>query len=108
MWKKEFVAKSAALSPALLAFSAPAAQLRQLVPARAEPPMDLFLGWGVYDFRLSNQQIDVRANCLDFKAFLEERGFAVEGGSVPDGVGWSAWRNRTDEVLVALFPAEER
>ena len=40
-----------------------------------------------------------------FDAFLRERGYSPAGGEVPEGAGWAGWRNRTDRVFEALFPA---
>jgi enterochelin esterase-like enzyme len=106
--RPDMAAKVAALSPTTLIFTAQGDQLRQLVPAAAESPMDLFLGWSLYDARLSNQQVDLGGVTRNFKAFLEGRGFTVSGGAAADGLGWSSWRNRTDQMLTALFPANGR
>jgi hypothetical protein len=40
-----------------------------------------------------------------FDAFLRERGYRPAGGEVPEGAGWAGWRNRTDRLFEALFPA---
>jgi hypothetical protein len=40
-----------------------------------------------------------------FDAFLRARGYSPAGGEVPEGAGWGGWRNRTDRVFEALFPA---
>jgi hypothetical protein len=36
---------------------------------------------------------------------LRGRGYSPAGGEVPEGAGWAGWRNRTDRVFEALFPA---
>jgi hypothetical protein len=40
-----------------------------------------------------------------FAAFLRERGYRPAGGEASDGAGWASWRNRTDRVFEAMFPA---
>ena len=33
--------------------------------------------------------------------------YRLAGGEMLDSYGWSGWRNRTDRMLLALFPLEE-
>ena len=92
------------MTPANLVFSGPTAALQRLVDAAEGPSMDLYMEWGLYDARAPHENWDLRDSAENFMDYLVGRGYTVAGGAVPDGTGWSSWRNRTDQVLTALFP----
>ena len=68
--------------------------------------MDLYIEWGKYDAQAPHENWDLRESLRDFVDVLTRRGYTVHGGEVPDGTGWSSWKNRTDRVLRSLFPLE--
>ena len=69
-----------------------------------ERPLDLYVDWGTYDVKAVDENWDFRDSGVATMELLSERGYAVAGGEVPDGTGWSSWKNRTDRVLKSLFP----
>ena len=80
--------------------------LAQLVQTAAEQPMDFYIDWGLYDVRAPLENWDLRQWNRDLVEVLETGGYTVAGGEVPDGTGWSSWKNRTDRVLRSLFPLD--
>ena len=104
--RPDLVANVGALTPYSLVFSGPAAVARQLVSTAQAQDMNLYMEWGMYDARAPQENWDIRESASDFKDFLEAQGYTVAGGEVPDGTGWSSWRNRTAQVLEALFPVQ--
>jgi outer membrane protein assembly factor BamB len=79
--------------------------LKKQVKHASEVPLRLYLDWGRYDRRGTREAWDMRVANSRFAAFLRERGYRPAGGEVPEGAGWGGWRNRTDRVFGALFPA---
>ena len=79
--------------------------LEKQVRTAAEVPLRLYLDWGRYDRRGTREAWDMRRANQRFDALLRERGYSPAGGEVPEGAGWAGWRNRTDRVFEALFPA---
>ena len=79
--------------------------LEKQVRTAAEVPLRLYLDWGRYDRRGTREAWDMRRANQRFDALLRERGYRPAGGEVPEGAGWAGWRNRTDRVFEALFPA---
>lgn len=75
------------------------------VRTAAQAPLRLYLDWGRYDRRGAREAWDMRRANRRFDDFLRERGYSPAGGEVPEGAGWAGWRNRTDRVFEALFPA---
>ena len=69
-----------------------------------ERPLDLYVDWGTYDVKAVDENWDFRDSGVATMELLTDRGYAVAGGEVPDGTGWSSWKNRTDRVLESLFP----
>ena len=61
-------------------------------------------GMGYLRRRAPQENWDLRDSAKSFMDFLVGRGYTVAGGEVLDGTGWSSWKNRTDQVLTALFP----
>ena len=105
--RTDLVEKVGALSPANLVFAGPTAALQRLVDAAEGRSMDLYMEWGLYDARAPHENWDLRDAVEDFMDFLVDRGYTVAGGAVPDGTGWSSWKNRTDLVLRSLFPLDD-
>jgi enterochelin esterase-like enzyme/outer membrane protein assembly factor BamB len=83
----------------------PDAMIRSRVPSAAEWPMRIYLDWGRYGHQITREAADLRAANRRFSEFLRERGYRAAGGEAPDGFGWASWRNRTDRLFAALFPA---
>lgn len=65
-----------------------------------------YLDWNRYDSRNLDRGWDIAADSRRLNELLEGGGYTVTGGEVLDSVGWGGWRNRTDNVLIALFPLE--
>ena len=80
--------------------------VKLLARTPSEQPLDLYLEWGAYDVQSPDENWDFRNAAREVFEFLVDRGYAVTGGQVPDGTGWSSWKNRTDRVLRSLFPLE--
>ena len=104
--RSDLVGKTAGLTPAMLVFEFAELALKGLVREAAEQPMDIYVEWGRYDVQSPNENGDMRVTTRAFLDFLTSRGYEVSGGEVPDGTGWSSWKNRTDRVLRSLFPLE--
>lgn len=83
-------------------------ELKKLVRTAAEAPLVVYVDWGRYDRRCTREAWDMRVTNARFAAFLRERGYRPAGGEVPDGGSWAGWRNRTDRLFQALFPAAPR
>lgn len=79
--------------------------LEKQVRTAAEVPLRIYLDWGRYDRRSTREAWDMRRANQRFDAFLRGRGYRPAGGEAPEGAGWAGWRNRTDRVFEALFPA---
>ncbi len=79
--------------------------LEKQVRTAAEVPLRIYLDWGRYDRRSTREAWDMRRANQRFDTFLRGRGYRPAGGEVPEGAGWAGWRNRTDRVFEALFPA---
>ena len=97
-------AKVAVLSVTM--FDSERVPLEKLVRTAAEQPLDIYIEWGRYDMQNPQEAWDVRTMCRKLTEFLASRGYAVAGGEVHDGTGWSSWKNRTDRVLESLFPLD--
>jgi enterochelin esterase-like enzyme/outer membrane protein assembly factor BamB len=78
--------------------------LKALLTQGAGSSVMFYLDWNRYDVRNVDRGWDVAADSRALSAMLASGGYAVAGGEVLDSVGWGSWRNRTDEVLIALFP----
>jgi hypothetical protein len=63
--------------------------------------------WSKYDLRFPRTPTDLVEANRAINEQLRERGFTVLGGQSNDGTGWSSWRNRTDDMLSALFPLDD-
>jgi enterochelin esterase-like enzyme/outer membrane protein assembly factor BamB len=79
--------------------------LGKQVRLASETPLRVYLDWGRYDRRGTREAWDMRQANTRFSTFLRARGYHPAGGEVPEGAGWGGWRNRTDRVFAALFPA---
>ena len=104
--KPDLVGKAASQSPAHFVFEGPVNVIQQFAVGPREVPMDLYIDWGQYDAQAPHENWDLRESLRGFVDVLTRRGYIVHGGEVPDGTGWSSWKNRTDRVLRSLFPLE--
>ncbi len=70
---------------------------------------DIFVyhDWGKYDLRFAHSPTDLVETNRLLNKWLLDAGFHVAGGQANDGSGWSSWRNRTDDMLTALFPIQK-
>jgi enterochelin esterase family protein len=80
-------------------------KLQKEVRTAAERPLRVYQDWGRYDLRGTREAWDMAEANRRFASFLGERGYQPLGGQANDGFGWASWRNRTDRVFEALFPA---
>ena len=71
-----------------------------------ELPLTIYLDWGKWEFRSPHEAWDMHKASIDWWNLLRERGWQPTGGEVLDGTDWASWRERTDRLLAALFPAE--
>ena len=78
--------------------------LMQTVQNAANPQMNIYLDWGRYDARSESEEWNLADTNLEFTEFLISQGYTVLGGEVPDGTGWSSWKNRTGRLLTEFFP----
>ena len=78
--------------------------LQAHVKTAEEQPLAVFLEWGTYDMRSEHEAWDHRVENRRLAEFFQSRGYPVTAGEVPEGHGWSSWRNRNDQVLEWLFP----
>ena len=53
-----------------------------------------------------HEVIDVAARSREFGAFLADRGYHVTTRENATGMGWPAWRTRTDAVLESVLPRD--
>jgi hypothetical protein len=80
------------------------ATLAQLAGPPGEQPVALFLEWGAYDSRAAHETWDLREENRKLAELLASRGYGVTSALVPEGHGWTSWKNRNDKVLEWLFP----
>lgn len=71
------------------------------------PPADalFYVDWNRYEARDPDGGYDFGADGPLLAEALAAAGCSVVGGEALDCHGWGSWRARTDDVLVALFPA---
>jgi enterochelin esterase-like enzyme len=65
-----------------------------------------YVDWNRYEMRVPDQSIDMRADGRRLSSELRKQGYKVAGGEALDTHGWTSWRARTDDLLVALFPLD--
>ncbi len=78
--------------------------LMLLIKTANQQPMDIFLEWGKYDLRNPDEAWNLVETNRDFVKTLREKGYKPSGGEIPDGTGWSSWRNRSEAMFGAIFP----
>lgn len=78
--------------------------LRAQVKDHEQQPLDIYLDWGKWDMRNPHEAWNSVEMSRGFSEFLKEKGYSPAGGEAHDGAGWSSWRNRTDDLLKALYP----
>ena len=83
--------------------------LKPRVRTASERPLRVYHDWGLYGHASTREARDLRAANRRFNEYLRSKGHQPAGGEAKDGDGWASWRNRTDQLFVALFPpaAEE-
>ncbi len=81
--------------------------LFEMLPSASETPLHIYLDWCTYDVRNPHEAWDMAVSGREFAATLKEKGYKLAGGEAHDGTGWSSWRNRTNDVLEAMFPLEK-
>ena len=65
-----------------------------------------YVDWNRYEKRVPVQSVDMRADGRLLSNELRKQGYKVLGGEALDTHGWTSWRARTDDLLVALFPLD--
>jgi enterochelin esterase-like enzyme len=65
-----------------------------------------YVDWNRYEMRVPDQSWDQRADGRRLSSELRKQGYKVLGGEALDTHGWTSWRARTDDLLVALFPLD--
>ncbi len=83
--------------------------LKPEVRTAFERPLRVYHDWGLYGHASTREARDLRAANRRFNEYLRSKGYRPAGGEAKDGDGWASWRNRTDQLFMALFPpaAEE-
>ena len=69
-----------------------------------EQPLDIYIDWGRYDLTSPVENWSLREVNRKAVEELRERGYEPTGGEANDGSGWPSWRNRTADLLQAMFP----
>lgn len=83
------------------------ADLKPHVRTAAERPLRVYHDWGRYEAFATREAWNMRVTNVRFNEYLREKGHRPVGGEAPDGTGWASWRNRTDQLFEALFPARQ-
>jgi enterochelin esterase-like enzyme len=78
--------------------------IQGMLKSAKEQPLDIYMDWGLYDLTSPVENWSVREVNVRAAEELRKRGYAPKGGEARDGAGWPSWRNRTAELLEALFP----
>ena len=78
--------------------------LEAIVPEASEQPIEIYLDWAKYGLRNPHENWDLAKTLRAFDGLLRQHGYEPFGGEAHDGAGWSSWRNRTDDMLITLFP----
>jgi len=66
----------------------------------------VYLDWNRYDVRNVDRDWNMGDDSRNLAELLGRSGYRVTGGEVLDSGGWGGWRNRTDQLLIALFPMQ--
>jgi enterochelin esterase-like enzyme len=99
----EISMSAAAQSPELFSFiSVPLDKAIANAPARKPT---IHIESGVYDLFNPHEGWDVRTDSKNLADSLSQKAYPVQLIDVPHGSGWSSWKNRTDAILRAVFPA---
>lgn len=72
---------------------------------QGDKPM-IYLDWGKYDLRSTHENWNTADRTRELAEKLRGAGCTIKGGEANDGCDWPSWRNRTDDILAALFPLE--
>jgi outer membrane protein assembly factor BamB len=85
-------------------FMTGASELRRYLSDPSRPPLTIYFGWCKYDLRNSLEGWSLVRAGREIDGFFREHGYHPLGGESPDGSDPEGWRNRTDDMLEALFP----
>jgi len=80
-------------------------ELTAMLEGKKGSSIRFYVDWNRYDERNIDRGYDFAEDSRTLAGLLKSNGYTLEGGEVLDSQGWSGWRNRTDEMLTALFPA---
>ncbi|MGD8376807.1 MAG: PQQ-binding-like beta-propeller repeat protein, partial [Acidobacteriota bacterium] len=75
--------------------------LVETIRPASETAVSIYLDWGTYDLRNSQENWNIASSNREAVRFLEGRGYRVTGGEVHDGGGWPSWHLRTGALLEA-------
>jgi len=78
--------------------------IQGMLKTAKEQPLEIYMDWGLYDLTSPLENWSVRVVNQRAVEELRKRGYAPKGGEAHDGAGWPSWRNRTGDLLQALFP----
>jgi enterochelin esterase-like enzyme len=95
--------KLAAQSPFILS----TATIDPFMKNASEFPMQVYIDWGKYDTRSPLEFWDVSAFGKMLTQYFRDHGYEPVGGQFNEGSEAPAWRNRTDDLLQALFPLKK-
>lgn len=79
--------------------------MRALIQQGAGKAVGFYVDWNRYDERSVDRGWDFAEESKRLTGLLRDAGCTVQGGEVLDSYGWGGWRNRSDRMLVALFPS---
>jgi enterochelin esterase-like enzyme len=68
--------------------------------------LQVYLDWNRFDLRNIDRDYDIAEDSKALADLLSQSGYTMEGGEILDSGGWGGWRNRTDKLLIALFPMQ--
>jgi len=68
--------------------------------------LQVYLDWNRFDLRNIDRDYDIADDSRALAELLSQSGYTMEGGEILDSGGWGGWRNRTDKLLIALFPMQ--
>ena len=74
------------------------------IPQADEHPLVIYQGWGLYHRRSPHEGFSSVQDNRKLREALHEAGYRPAGAEVPEGLGWTVYRSRTDDMLTALFP----
>jgi hypothetical protein len=94
--------KLAIQSPFILATS----YVEPFMKRQSEFPLQVYIDWGKYDTRSPLEFWDVSQFGRQLTRYFRDHGYQPQGGQFNEGGDVPGWRNRTDDMLRALFPIQ--